>query len=88
MVVRDTNSMKVAYKFLGESQMLLMSTEILLFRGKDSNEELKLGLLNFVHNEKLERLDTLAIKTMPVGYYADKGEKVFKGDHMKNPTPQ
>ena len=84
MVVRDTNSMKVAYKFLGESQMLLLSTDILLFIGKDFNNDLKLGLINFTHNEKCERVDTLSIKTMPVGYYADRGEKIFKGDHIKN----
>ena len=35
MVIRDTGSWEIAYKFIGDGEMLLMSTEILLFDGKD-----------------------------------------------------
>lgn len=55
--------------------MLIMSTEILLFRGKDYTSINKLGLINFVHNSKCSRIKTEEIRTMPIGYYADKGDK-------------
>jgi len=84
MVIRDTGSWQIAYKFIGDGQMLLMSTEILLFDGKDFSNVHKLGLINFVHNEHCNPVPTIPIKTMPIGFFADKGEKRFIGDEIFN----
>jgi hypothetical protein len=58
MVIRETESMQVAYTFRGDSEVLLMSNEILLFKGKNSSDVNKLGLINFVHNKQFRRVKT------------------------------
>jgi hypothetical protein len=60
--------------------MILMSSEILLFKGKDYTNNNKLGLLNFVHNDQCERVKTYPVRAMPIAFYADKGEKMFMAD--------
>ena len=60
--------------------MLLMSSEILLFRGKDHSST-KLGLLNFTHNADCKPIETYPIRTMPIAFYAE-GENLFLADKI------
>ena len=61
--------------------MLLMSSEILLFKGKDYSNKNKLGLLNFTHNADCKPVETYPIRTMPIAFYA-KGENLFLADKI------
>ena len=63
--------------------MLLMSSEILLFKGKDYSNKNKLGLLNFTHNADCKPIKTYPIRTMPIAFYS-KGENLFLADKISH----
>jgi hypothetical protein len=50
MVIRDTNSWQTAFEFAGEAKVLGLTTELLLFEGKDHFNEWQLGVINFTNN--------------------------------------
>jgi len=56
MVIRDTKSWREVFVFGGEARVLAMSTDILIFEGKDYNNDVRLGIINFTHNRECARV--------------------------------
>ena len=53
----------------------MMSTDFLIFEGRDSNDKKQVGIVNFMHNVKCNRVQTRPVTTLPIGFYSDKDLK-------------
>jgi hypothetical protein len=71
-LIRDTVSFNEACKVGGEAKNIMMSTDYLLFTGKDDYNKEIICLMNFGHNKQCNRVQTKPLRTLPIGFFSDK----------------